>query len=674
MNPPNKKSPGAKGIPQPFKQRPGPAHQFKPPVAQLKNAVSAQSVKRPVAPPVFRPQAASKSAQPKMANGVVNRKPLVAPSVYRPQRVPKVLQAKISLSQNSQADKERRHPLAPPVYRPEAKKIVQPKIISQVRESHTAPPVYRPEQKRTAQPKMASATSEHRPPNAHPRHPAPLNHVNLQRSPPAQMKSRVIASAANNRLHDDAGAGAVGIRNRGVKMEGDRIGIRPAPHKLPAQAGTAKPLPAVTARRTAFSIQRAEKVPNLWSSDKTAPLLITKEQDEQMQEQEQEQEVVSEYQLHLMGISALGQMDLSSGPMPGSIDSNAIAKMFQLDKYELFALEAYGSPLKDQPNYKYYMGKSLTWGPYENGWTALTSAMKKLPSFGSLNLDLPLFRVERKESKLFETLRKFAFMNKTVYIIHGIKTMQFGQKHLLSTSLMVSSHSAKNESYRRGFYCYKSHTARYMNNFSAQGMLDGGEALLLPGIVTEFTGIKKRKWQGEWIDCAELVEVNKGQLVKGFPSIDDFTCHDVTEWAEGEGYYKGCFLTTACVASRGLPDDCEELSVLRQFRDSYVQDTRDGRRLIDRYYQIAPLIVAAITQQPDAQAVFDEIYDVIRNCVTAVKTQRRDEALQLYSSMVNNLEEEYLDRMTQRPSSRSSKWSFFPVSSVSSSGCHEPTD
>jgi len=45
MNPPNNKPPGPKGVPQPFMQ--GKVHQFRPPVAQFKNAV---------APPPYRPQ------------------------------------------------------------------------------------------------------------------------------------------------------------------------------------------------------------------------------------------------------------------------------------------------------------------------------------------------------------------------------------------------------------------------------------------------------------------------------------------------------------------------------------------------------------------------------------------------------------------------------------------
>ena len=69
---------------------------FKPAVAQLKTA---QSIKRPVAPPVYRPNMAANAAQPKMANGPLNRK----------------------------------LPVAPPVYRPLAKKIVQPKIANMIR-------------------------------------------------------------------------------------------------------------------------------------------------------------------------------------------------------------------------------------------------------------------------------------------------------------------------------------------------------------------------------------------------------------------------------------------------------------------------------------------------------------------------------------------------------------
>jgi hypothetical protein len=135
MNSTNKRTPGARGI-TPFNRQAAQALQPKAVVvAQLKTPVSAQSVKQPVAPPV-----------------------------YRPQPTPKVLQKKQSASA-PQPVQTPRQPVAPSVYRPEVKKMVQLKIASpQHRKSPTAAPVYRPEQKQIVQPKMSSAAPPHTPP------------------------------------------------------------------------------------------------------------------------------------------------------------------------------------------------------------------------------------------------------------------------------------------------------------------------------------------------------------------------------------------------------------------------------------------------------------------------------------------------------------------------------
>lgn len=153
-----RRSPGARGIPQPFNRQPGHASQFKPMAAQLKNGVSAQSVKSPVAPPVYRPQATPNAAQPKMGNGVLNRKSPVAPPVYRPQQVPKVLQTMRLPGQNSLAGQAPPQPIAPTVYRPKGKPIgAQAKMAasSPVKNHPVAPPVYCPQQTKALQPKMA---------------------------------------------------------------------------------------------------------------------------------------------------------------------------------------------------------------------------------------------------------------------------------------------------------------------------------------------------------------------------------------------------------------------------------------------------------------------------------------------------------------------------------------
>jgi hypothetical protein len=131
MNPPDKKPLEAKGL---FKQQTGRAQAFKPTVAQPKNLVSAQSVKRPVAPPVYRPQSIPRVLQGKMVRGQPSvgslkssQKQPVAPPAYQPQPVPHVLQMKRAGGQPPLAGNLSRHPAAPSSSRP-ASKPPEPKL------------------------------------------------------------------------------------------------------------------------------------------------------------------------------------------------------------------------------------------------------------------------------------------------------------------------------------------------------------------------------------------------------------------------------------------------------------------------------------------------------------------------------------------------------------------
>jgi hypothetical protein len=98
MNSTHKKPHGAQHLPQQVKPPARPAHQFKPAVAQLKNAVSAQSIKKPVAPPVYCPQTKPVAAQAKMAGTAQRKTHPRAPTLYPPQPVPKGLQAKTTVT------------------------------------------------------------------------------------------------------------------------------------------------------------------------------------------------------------------------------------------------------------------------------------------------------------------------------------------------------------------------------------------------------------------------------------------------------------------------------------------------------------------------------------------------------------------------------------------------
>ncbi len=129
MNSTNKKPPGAQGSPQQFKRPTSPAQQFKPGVAQSKNAAAPPNVRQPVAPPVYRPQQAKPPVvQQKTANPLQMRTQPVAPPVYRPQPLPKVLQTKKPVSPQS-GNQSKQTPAAPPAQRPQpASKVLQPRM------------------------------------------------------------------------------------------------------------------------------------------------------------------------------------------------------------------------------------------------------------------------------------------------------------------------------------------------------------------------------------------------------------------------------------------------------------------------------------------------------------------------------------------------------------------
>jgi len=93
MNSKKKSTPASNLIPV-LNRRAETAHSFKPPAVQLKTRESAQTVKHPIAPPVYHPQATPKVAQPKIANGAVNRGSSILLPVQQPQQGPKVLPAK----------------------------------------------------------------------------------------------------------------------------------------------------------------------------------------------------------------------------------------------------------------------------------------------------------------------------------------------------------------------------------------------------------------------------------------------------------------------------------------------------------------------------------------------------------------------------------------------------
>ena len=104
----------------------------------------------------------------------------------------------------------------------------------------------------------------------------------------------------------------------------------------------------------------------------------------------------------------------------------------------------------------------------------------------------------------------------------------------------------------------------------------------------------------------------------------------------------GCYLTSACVQARDLPDDCEELTTLRAFRDGWLRDQPFGAESIAEYYCTAPDIVKCIDARPDSKHIYNQIYEhVIIPCVRYIKQGAYESAFSLYKASAFALKERY---------------------------------
>lgn len=111
---------------------------------------------------------------------------------------------------------------------------------------------------------------------------------------------------------------------------------------------------------------------------------------------------------------------------------------------------------------------------------------------------------------------------------------------------------------------------------------------------------------------------------------------------KGNSSSSGCFLTSACISAKGLPDDCYELQVLRNYRDNWLSKAEGGLAAISHYYIVAPKIVAAIDKLAERNEIYELIYNkMINPCVEFIEEKKYQDAFELYRGMTLQLADEY---------------------------------
>lgn len=106
---------------------------------------------------------------------------------------------------------------------------------------------------------------------------------------------------------------------------------------------------------------------------------------------------------------------------------------------------------------------------------------------------------------------------------------------------------------------------------------------------------------------------------------------------------KLCYITTAVCESLGKGEDCQELNLLKEYRDTHLECTPEGHALVEEYYDIAPTIVKRIGRQPDRKEIYERLYrDYLLPCIRSIEARDYDACQERYQKMVLDLKEQYI--------------------------------
>lgn len=103
-----------------------------------------------------------------------------------------------------------------------------------------------------------------------------------------------------------------------------------------------------------------------------------------------------------------------------------------------------------------------------------------------------------------------------------------------------------------------------------------------------------------------------------------------------------CVISTAACQTLNAADDCEELQLLRWFRDVHLQNTVEGEAIVREYYRVGPLITDHIKKACDPDKTYRYLWDrYIAPSCAAIRAEQWDTAKSIYIQMVKMLCEKF---------------------------------
>lgn len=148
-------------------------------------------------------------------------------------------------------------------------------------------------------------------------------------------------------------------------------------------------------------------------------------------------------------------------------------------------------------------------------------------------------------------------------------------------------------------------------------------------------------WDGNYACMKADCDVSEETYYKYCRNYDYEDCSIYKAENDSDSGY--CYLTTACVTAKNLPDNCHELETLRHFRDNWLAKQEGGQCEIKEYYIIAPKIVTSINANENAREIWERLYrNLVLPCVSYIENGENEKAHKLYRETTLILKEQFL--------------------------------
>ncbi len=172
----------------------------------------------------------------------------------------------------------------------------------------------------------------------------------------------------------------------------------------------------------------------------------------------------------------------------------------------------------------------------------------------------------------------------------------------------------------------------------------GGLARDLSQALSHYKKAKEQGYPAKYIDkkisrCEDKIEK---QIIRKESDINYQNDYDYSatysDYSSHKSSSSWCFITTAACRALKAQDDCDELMLLRDFRDSHLQIDSDGEAIVSEYYRIAPILIEHIDKLEDPWSKYQFLWEeYIGPSCDMIREGKYDEAKWVYIRMVESL-------------------------------------